>query len=270
MSNDYTLLEMRDSILSRIRETNSRIRNSTILNEDINLVQATVLNKNHYRFMDGSVAFNTIIDTTLSADITSASVTVPLVDATLLPTSGTVFVNGNRITYTNVSGNTLTGATGITANHASGDRVYKLYSFTELGITNFGVAIYLELDGTEVQYFDGRAGVDPDKYSIDDQDFIHLPYQNSAKQGIFKYKKEVSFIRDNDDTFLIPDQYVGLIRENVLYQAKKDLGYSEVDYLAHESKYRELLGLMEKRYAEQTENKFQRVRSPYQNGFVPR
>ena len=48
---------------------------------------------------------------TLSADIASGSTTIPLVDASRFPTAGTVLCEGELISYTGVSGNTLTGCT---------------------------------------------------------------------------------------------------------------------------------------------------------------
>jgi len=68
------------------------------------------------------------IYTTLASGITSVATTIPLADASVYPTSGTITIGSETITYTGKSGNDLTGATrgagGTTAAaHSSGAEV---------------------------------------------------------------------------------------------------------------------------------------------------
>lgn len=65
--------------------------------------------------------------TTLNGNITTSSTSIVLTDATNFATSGTIEIDGDLITYTGKSTNTLTGVTGIAASHASGQtaRQYK-------------------------------------------------------------------------------------------------------------------------------------------------
>ena len=60
----------------------------------------------------------------LSAEISSSQTTIPLVDASLYPTSGTIYLDNELISYTNKSGNTLTGATRAStfANYSGGSQ----------------------------------------------------------------------------------------------------------------------------------------------------
>ena len=58
------------------------------------------------------------VETTLNGAITTASTSVILTDATNIASSGTIEVEGDLITYTGKTTNTLTGATGITHGHA--------------------------------------------------------------------------------------------------------------------------------------------------------
>ncbi|MAV94559.1 MAG: hypothetical protein CMA31_02595 [Euryarchaeota archaeon] len=63
----------------------------------------------------------------LAADIDYAQSTIPLVDAKYFPSSGTIFVDGEMISYTGITGDTLTGATRSApmSNYASGsNRTY--------------------------------------------------------------------------------------------------------------------------------------------------
>jgi len=63
----------------------------------------------------------------LAADIDDNQTTVPLVDAKYFPSSGTIFIDGEMISYTNISGDTLTGCTRAApmSNYASGaNRTY--------------------------------------------------------------------------------------------------------------------------------------------------
>lgn len=60
------------------------------------------------------------VSTTLNGAITTASTSIILTSGTDFASSGTVEIDGDLITYTGKSTHTLTGATGITHNHADG------------------------------------------------------------------------------------------------------------------------------------------------------
>ena len=63
----------------------------------------------------------------LAADVDYAQNTIPLVDAKYFPSAGTVFIDGEMISYTSITGDTLTGATRSApmSNYASGaNRTY--------------------------------------------------------------------------------------------------------------------------------------------------
>mgnify|MGYP001592249062 FL=1 len=65
------------------------------------------------------------IQSLLAADITTASTTINLADGADFATSGTIYIQGDSITYTGRTTNQLTGVTGITSNHFTGDPVYQ-------------------------------------------------------------------------------------------------------------------------------------------------
>ena len=63
----------------------------------------------------------------LAADIDDNQTTIPLVDAKYFPSAGTVYIDGEMISYTSITGDTLTGATRSApmSNYASGaNRTY--------------------------------------------------------------------------------------------------------------------------------------------------
>ena len=63
----------------------------------------------------------------LAADIDYAQSTIPLVDAKYFPSAGTIYIDGEMISYTGINGDTLTGATRAApmSNYASGaNRTY--------------------------------------------------------------------------------------------------------------------------------------------------
>jgi len=66
--------------------------------------------------------------TSLSSNITNSQTTIPLVDASLYPNSGTIYVDNELINYTGKSGNTLTGVTRAATfgNYSSGS--FRTYS----------------------------------------------------------------------------------------------------------------------------------------------
>ncbi len=69
------------------------------------------------------------IMTTLAANVGLADVTISLTNAGDFESSGSIRIAGDTISYTGVSGNTLTGVTGISATHTSGDEVHQNTSF---------------------------------------------------------------------------------------------------------------------------------------------
>lgn len=82
------------------------------------------------------------ISNSLGADITDAATTLSLNDSTGFPVTGTIFIDQEAMTYTNVSGNDLTGLTrgalGTTADeHDAGTDVVIFKTFDENPITGF-------------------------------------------------------------------------------------------------------------------------------------
>lgn len=63
--------------------------------------------------------------TTLASNVAVIDTTIDLVDAANFDDSGTIVIFGDSISYTAKSGNTLTGVTGITTTHTTGDDIWQ-------------------------------------------------------------------------------------------------------------------------------------------------
>lgn len=92
----------------------------------------------HFDVTDAEASSTTVslfadLDITLSAPVASTSATLSVVTASALPSTGTIFIDQERISYTGKSGTTLTGLTRGTANtqavsHLSAATVWTLAS----------------------------------------------------------------------------------------------------------------------------------------------
>lgn len=105
------------------------------------------------------VFWNVATMTTIQAQITAAStvITLPTGKGALYPASGAVMIQNERITYTGVAGDTLTGCT-ITTTHASGSSIVL-----ELDATTYSSLF----NATQIKYFRGRLyGIDADTPTI--------------------------------------------------------------------------------------------------------
>lgn len=92
----------------------------------------------------------------LTAAITTATTTVPVVGTGTLTATGTVEIEGDLVAYTGVSGTTLTGCTGIRKSHPINAPVTQLASVGNTGMdTRFGVYFTVV---NKLLIINGRAG----------------------------------------------------------------------------------------------------------------
>lgn len=123
------------------------------------------------------------IGTTLAADVAVIDVTISLTDASDFPSSGTIHIAGDSISYTGKSSNTLTGVTGITDTHTSGDEVWQTYT------------------AGQPQYY----SIDNGKYKL-----FPIPDSASAEKNVYLeyWKKFVDLSDDADETlFRFPENF---------------------------------------------------------------
>jgi hypothetical protein len=103
------------------------------------------------------------IGSTLAADVALIDVTITLTDSSDFPDSGTIYINGDSIDYTGNtrSTGTLTGVTGITAIHSTGEEVWQTY--------NHGAPIMFTARGKKLL-------IDPIPGSAEDGHNIYIDY----------------------------------------------------------------------------------------------
>jgi len=95
-----------------------------------NRIQDTICRKRPWWFLKKKTLFKTAIDTTLAADITTASTSISITSAsTNFPTSGAILINGEDIVnYTGRTTTTLTGVTNIDIAHGAAETIEPIYA----------------------------------------------------------------------------------------------------------------------------------------------
>jgi hypothetical protein len=116
----------------------------------------------------------------LSAQIISGATTIPVVDGKVFETTGgELIIGSDAVSYTGVSGNTLTGVTGVTQTHAIDTYVFS-------GSVNKGVPRY---------------------YTVIDGDLFIYPLVDSVNAGkrlMIDYDKDVSPLINMNDVLPFP------------------------------------------------------------------
>lgn len=265
MSYTITLRDVEQAVYRRMRETDSRLLNSTDVVLWINEGYTILLNERYYRFTEETLNFNTSIDTTLAEDITSANTDFDVGSATGMLSVGKILINGDFITYTSKVGNNLQGVSGIGANHDSGATVRRVYQMSELGVTNFDKVLSLQVNDIEYGFYDGRNGFNGAGFSLTKDNDIILTSQSQESRVALRYKKSITRLSANADLFIIPDDYIGIITEYAIYKAKLDLGYDDTD--KHYREYIRLKKLMKADLTNPTEGKMKQIKSIYQDDF---
>ncbi len=265
MSNTITLGDVTSLIYSKIRETNSNVAPSTNIKQYINDAYLQVISEKYYEFLDETLNMEVNKDTSLAEDIDSTNTDFDVSDGSVLESSGTLTIEDDVIEYTGVSTNNVTGVTGIGSDHSSGTNVQTIYDIeNDLGVTDFDKPIFLSLDGSEVEYYDGRGALDENKYKIANG-YLYLPFNSDTRSMVFKYKKQPTARTSDSDTFLIPDKYITVLVDYAVYIYKLDARRD--DYDRDFMEYKRKKKWMKADFGRQTEGKYQRIRSIYQPNF---
>lgn len=168
-----------------------------------------------------------------------------------------------RVYDSNVSAQDYEGKMGSTISVDNTD--YRVYDLSgDLSITNFSKPIYIEVDGQPIEYYDGRGQFDDSKYTITDGQLIMKEW-SADKDVIFRYQKRARELTDDDQTFIIPDDYITIVVEFAIYKAKLDLGYDDAN--VNFGEYMRIKRRMKSYFSKQTMGQYQRIKSPYQPGF---
>ncbi len=239
----YTLQDLRDIGYAILREeeditayplvlmdmllnsAQNRICNGTVINP----MNWQAIRKGKLPFLDTSAFYSNISLTTLSADTTVGDTTLDITDTTDFPSTGSIYVAGNIITYTGKTATTFTGCTNVLFAHQSGSQVSTIFSLPSdygsiLNITyanNFKLApklyddIWEDLNSikngwynrTDAQGYRSQTDVKPFYTIIWSDKFLIFNRNNTGDQIHLRYEKLATTMSAWTDLATIPDAY---------------------------------------------------------------
>ena len=191
------------------------------------------LNYNEYISKEFSTQEDEIESTTLDGTHTDSVTTLTLVSSTGFATEGTVFVGSEEITYTAVSGNTLTGCTR--------------------GASSTTAAAYSS--GVVVAQFD-NGGVPQYIVRTLDNNYLLYPFPDKEYTLLYDYFTFPDDLSAHGDTTTIPDRFKPVITDGAtafLYQYRGEMQQYQINFERFEDGIKNVQSLLV--------NKFDYIRS---------
>ena len=191
------------------------------------------LNYNEYISKEFSTQEDEIESTTLDGTHTDSVTTLTLVSSTGFATEGTVFVGSEEITYTAVSGNTLTGCTR--------------------GASSTTAAAYSS--GVVVTQFD-NGGVPQYIVRTLDNNYLLYPFPDKEYTLLYDYFTFPDDLSAHGDTTTIPDRFKPVITDGAtafLYQYRGEMQQYQINFERFEDGIKNVQSLLV--------NKFDYIRS---------
>ena len=191
------------------------------------------LNYNEYISKEFSTQEDEIESTTLDGTHTDSVTTLTLVSSTGFATEGTVFVGSEEITYTAVSGNTLTGCTR--------------------GASSTTAAAYSS--GVVVAQFD-NGGVPQYIVRTLDNNYLLYPFPDKEYTLLYDYFTFPEDLSAHGDTTTIPDRFKPVITDGAtafLYQYRGEMQQYQINFERFEDGIKNVQSLLV--------NKFDYIRS---------
>ena len=191
------------------------------------------LNYNEYISKEFSTQEDEIESTTLDGTHTDSVTTLTLVSSTGFATEGTVFVGSEEITYTAVSGNTLTGCTR--------------------GANSTTAAAYSS--GVVVTQFD-NGGVPQYIVRTLDNNYLLYPFPDKEYTLLYDYFTFPDDLSAHGDTTTIPDRFKPVITDGAtafLYQYRGEMQQYQINFERFEDGIKNVQSLLV--------NKFDYIRS---------
>ena len=191
------------------------------------------LNYNEYISKEFSTQEDEIESTTLDGTHTDSVTTLTLVSSTGFATEGTVFVGSEEITYTAVSGNTLTGCTR--------------------GANSTTAAAYSS--GVVVTQFD-NGGVPQYIVRTLDNNYLLYPFPDKEYTLLYDYFTFPDDLSAHGDTTSIPDRFKPVITDGAtafLYQYRGEMQQYQINFERFEDGIKNIQSLLI--------NKFDYIRS---------
>ncbi len=234
--NAYPLILM-DMLLN---SSQTRICNGTVINP---LNQQAVI-KGKLSFLDSSEFYSNVNVTTLSANATVGATALSITDTTSYPTSGSVYINGNIVTYTGKTATTFTGCTNVDFAHLAGSQVSIIFDFpTDFGsISWVSYANNFKLDAkvyddiwedlnsvkswgynrTDAMGYRSQTTIKP-FYTVIGNRFLIFNRNNTGDQIHLRYEKKATKLVNSTDIPTIPEDYA---ESTIPYLAIGELFYN--------------------------------------------
>ena len=166
--------------------------------------------------------------TTLNGSHSSSVTTLTLTSTTGFASSGKVYIGGEQVTYTGVSGNDITGCTrGANSTTAA-----------------------LHADGTTVTQFDG-GGVPRNIVRTPDNNYLLYPYPDKQYTLVFDYFTFPSDLAAHGDTTSIPDRFGPVIVDGAtafVYQYRGEMQQYQLNFGRFEQGIKNMQSLLINKY----------------------
>jgi len=186
------------------------------------------LNYNEYIDKDYPNEEDQIESTTLNGSHSSSVTTLTLTSTTGFSASGKVYIGGEQVTYTGVSGNDITGCTrGANSTTAA-----------------------LHADGTTVTQFDG-GGVPRNIVRTPDNNYLLYPYPDKQYTLVFDYFTFPSDLAAHGDTTSIPDRFGPVITDGAtafVYQYRGEMQQYQLNFGRFEQGIKNMQSLLINKY----------------------
>ena len=186
------------------------------------------LNYNEYIDKDYPNEEDQIKSTTLNGSHSSSVTTLTLTSTTGFSASGKVYIGGEQVTYTAVSGNDITGCTrGANSTTAA-----------------------LHADGTTVTQFDG-GGVPRNIVRTPDNNYLLYPYPDKQYALVFDYFTFPSDLSAHGDTTSIPDRFGPVIVDGAtafVYQYRGEMQQYQLNFGRFEQGIKNMQSLLINKY----------------------
>ena len=168
------------------------------------------LNYNEYITKEYANQEDEIASTTLNGSHSSSVTTLTLTSTTDFDSSGTVFIGGEQVTYTGISGNDITGCTR--------------------GANNTTAATHAS--GVTVTQFE-RGGVPQYIVRTLDNNYLLYPFPDKQYTLTFDYFTFPSDLSAHDDTTTIPDRFAPVVVDGAtayVYQYRGELNQYQLNF----------------------------------------
>jgi hypothetical protein len=204
----------------------ARIKRNTTLNASgTNL---TTLNYNEYIQNEYANQEDEITSTTLNGSHSASVATLTLTSTTGFDASGTIYLGGEQVTYTAISGNDLTGCTR--------------------GVNSTTAAIHA--DGVFVAQFES-GGVPRNIVRTPDNNYLLYPFPDKEYTLTFDYYTFPSDLSAHGDTTSIPDRFAPVVIDGAtafVYQYRGEMQQYQLNFARFEQGIKNMQSLLINKY----------------------